>query len=137
MIKDHEIILWIEDLNCWMDSLDWVKVKNRLAKELMKVLNLKNQLNQQKEKRRIFLRFRQKEIESISTFKYDTGPAQVEYESSSCWGTPWMHQAGCIYQVFSTYVESLSFPIQFSKYLSKRGSEQFGWDSITFPDPRF
>ena len=38
MIKDHEIILWIADLNFWMDSLDCVKVKNCLAKDLMEVL---------------------------------------------------------------------------------------------------
>ena len=34
-------------------------------------------------------------------------------------------------QVFSFYVESLSFLIQFSEYLFKCGSEQVGWDSIT------
>ena len=38
-------------------------------------------------------------------------------------------------QVFSTYVESLTFTIQFSIYLLKCGSEQLRWDSITFPDP--
>ena len=37
-----------------MDNLDCVKGKNRLAKELMEVLKLKNQLNHQKQKRRIF-----------------------------------------------------------------------------------
>ena len=38
MIKDHEIILWIGDLNCWMGRLYCVKVKKCLAKDLMEVL---------------------------------------------------------------------------------------------------
>ena len=65
MIKYHEIILWIGDLNCWMDSLDCVKVKKCLAKDLMEVLQLKNQLNHQRQKRRIFEGFREQEIGSI------------------------------------------------------------------------
>ena len=35
MIKDHEIILWIGDLNCWMDCLDCVRVKTCLPEDLM------------------------------------------------------------------------------------------------------
>ena len=54
MIKDHEIILWIGDLNYWIDHLDCVKVKNRLAKDMMEVLKPKNQLSHQKQHRKIF-----------------------------------------------------------------------------------
>ena len=42
MVKDHDIILWIGDLNYWMDNLDCVKVGDRLAKELMEVLSWKS-----------------------------------------------------------------------------------------------
>jgi len=66
-------IFWLGDLNYRVTELDPVKVKDLLKKSQFKPVLVKDQLNIQKEKRKVFDGYLEGEINFQPTYKYDTG----------------------------------------------------------------
>ncbi|XP_025899111.1 type II inositol 1,4,5-trisphosphate 5-phosphatase isoform X2 [Nothoprocta perdicaria] len=72
-ISNHDVIIWLGDLNYRLEDLDVAKVKQLIDEKAFLVLSQYDQLKRQMNANAVFEGFTEGEISFQPTYKYDTG----------------------------------------------------------------
>ncbi len=72
-IKDHDMVYWLGDLNYRIADMDAAEVKESLKANELKELMASDQFFQQRAMRKIFVGYREGEINFPPTYKFDPG----------------------------------------------------------------
>jgi len=72
-IKDHDSVFWLGDLNYRLNDLDCAEVKDLLAEDNLAALQENDQLQLQRQQRKVFTGYQEGSITFRPTYRYDPG----------------------------------------------------------------